>query len=166
MKQILMGVGIATILMGCVVVRQNDGGESNRRPYIVKDKVHEKYEVAKEKVSSSDSINCLLFFIRWGSNAKHIADCSDATTGTLIGRAKNGAYAIACDDAGCDALIGTKYKVTEKNYFFVFRRVTAELSGFPVKLTGAEIIPADRDTPVLNDYTVPHSVSVLPGVIK
>lgn len=166
MKQMLVGVGIAAILTGCVAVRQNDGGESNIRPYIVKDTVHEKYEVANEKVSSSDSINCLLFFIRWGSNAKHIADCSDAPTGTLIGRAKNGAYAIACDDAGCDALIGTTYKVTEKNYFFVFQRVTAELSGFPVKLTGAEIIPADRDTPILNYDTIPHRMSTLPGFIK
>ena len=117
MKKRILAASTAAILTGCVAVRQNDGGESNVRPYIVKDKVHEKYEVGKEKVKATDSVNCLLFFIRWGSKAKHIADMTDASGATLIGRAKNGAYAIACDAADCDALVGTKYKVTARNFF-------------------------------------------------
>lgn len=147
MKKIVLAASTAAILTGCVAVRQNDGGESNVRPYIVKDKVHEKYEVGKEKVKATDSVNCLLFFIRWGSKAKHIADMTDASGATLIGRAKNGAYAIACDAADCDALVGTKYKVTARN-FFIFQRVTAELTGYPANLTGVEIMPADENTPI------------------
>ncbi len=148
MKKLILTASIAAILTGCVAVRQNDGGESNVRPYIVKDKVHEKYEVGKEKVKATDSVNCLLFFIRWGSKAKHIADITDANGATLIGRAKNGAYAIACDEANCDALVGTKYKVTARNYFFIFQRATAELTGYPATLTGVEVMPADEGTPI------------------
>ena len=73
MKKIVLAASTAAILTGCVAVRQNDGGESNVRPYIVKDKVHEKYEVGKEKVKATDSVYCLLSFIRWGSKAKHIS---------------------------------------------------------------------------------------------
>ena len=152
MNKLMMTMGVAlagaAILTGCVAVRQNDGGESNVRPSIVKDKVREKYEVGKEKVRATDSVNCLLFFIRWGSKAKHIADMTDANGATLIGRAKNGAYAIACDEANCDALVGTKYKVTARNYFFIFQRATAELTGYPATLTGVEVIPADENTPI------------------
>ncbi len=125
------------------------------RPYIVKDKVHEKYEVGKEKVRATDSVYCLLSFIRWGSEAKHIADMTDASGATLIGRAKNGAYAIACDKAGCDALVGTKYKVTARNFLFIFQWVTAELTGYPVTLTGVEIMPADANTPIVQDGSGP-----------
>lgn len=149
MKKLMLVAGAAAVLTGCVAVRQNDGGESNVRPYIVKDKVYEKYAVGKEKVTSSDSVNCLLFFTRWGSDAEHIADLADANRGTLVGRAKNGAYAIACDAAGCDALVGTKYKITAKNYFGIFQRVTADLSGYPATLTGVDVMPADQNTPIL-----------------
>lgn len=171
MKKRILAASTAAILTGCVAVRQNDGGESNVRPYIVKDKVHEKYEVGKEKVKATDSVYCLLSFIRWGSEAKHIADMTDASGATLIGRAKNGAYAIACDEAGCDALVGTKYKVTARNYFFIFQWATAELTGYPATLTGVEVMPADANTPIVqkgNDSvrtTDPAGLS-LPTVLR
>lgn len=148
MKKLVVAMGVAAILSGCVAVRQNDGGESNVRPYIVKDKIHEKYAVGKDKVESADAVNCLFGFIRWGSGATHIADVADCNRNTLMGRAKNGAYAIACDKAGCDVIVGTKYRITARNFFFVFQRVKAELSGYPATLTGVEVMPADANTPV------------------
>ncbi len=165
MKKLVLAASVAAVLTGCVAVRQNDGGESNVRPYIVKDKVHEKYEVGKEKVKATDSINCLLFFIRWGSKAKHIADMTDSNGGILIRRAKNGAYAIACDEANCDALVGTKYKITARNYFFIFQRVTAELTGYPATLTGVEVMPADEGTPI--EQNINGSIRITaPSVLK
>lgn len=147
MKKLVVA-GLAALLSGCVAVRQNDGGESNVRPYIVKDKIHEKYAVGKDKVESSDAVNCLFWFIRWGSDATHIADVADCNRSTLMGRAKNGAYAIACDKAGCDVIVGTKYRITAWNFFLIFQRVKAELSGYPATLTGVEVMPADANTPV------------------
>ena len=149
MKKTILAASAAAILTGCVTVRKNDGGESNVRPHIVKDKVREKYEVGKEKVKATDSVYSLLSLICWGSDAKHVADMTDTSGATLIGRAKNGAYAIACDEAGCDALVGTKYKVASGSFFFIFHWATAELTGYPATLTGVEIIPADANTPIV-----------------
>ena len=93
-----------------------------------------------------------------------MADCNRAT---LVGYAKNGAYAIACDKAGCDAIVGAKYKVTSKNYFFIYQHATAELSGYPVNLTEVEVIPADKNTPILYNgrvYDGSQSGAQIPGI--
>lgn len=166
MKKLLVATGLAVALTGCVAVQQNDGGESNVRPYIVKDKIHEKYAVGKDKVESSDAVNCLFWLIRWGSDATHIADVADCNRSTLMGRAKNGAYAIACDKAGCDVIVGTKYRITARNFFFIFQRVKAELSGYPATLTGVEIMPADANTPVERIGSPSGPASGFPSIIR
>lgn len=165
MKKRIVVMGLAALLSGCVAMRQNDGGESNVRPYIVKDKIHEKYAVGKDKVESVDAVNCLFGFIRWGSGATHIADVADCNRNTLMGRAKNGAYAIACDKAGCDVIVGTRYRITARNFFFVFQRVKAELSGYPATLTGVEVMPADANTPVERIGSPSGPASGFPSII-
>ena len=56
-----------------------------------------------------------------------------------IGEAQNGAYANACDKAKCDAIVGAHYKVRIEDYF-VFKKLTCEIFGYPAKITGVELI--------------------------
>ena len=150
MKKLMIGAAIAAIACGCVSVNQNDGGNACRRPCIAKDIVHEKFSVAKNTVSAQDQINVLFGFISWGSTATHTADAvccgkKDAAHPLLAlfpstaAKAKNGAYANACDAAKCDQIVGAKYKVTTDDYF-VFKKVKAEITGYPASLTGVELI--------------------------
>ena len=142
MNKILVGVAIAAAACGCVSVNQNDGGNACRRPCIAKDIVHEKFTVADKPVTAQDNINCLFGFICWGSSATHTADavCGQSSfIPNALDKAKNGAYANACDAAKCDQIVGAKYKVTTKNYF-VFKQFNAEISGYPATLSGVELI--------------------------
>lgn len=144
MKQLIIGAAIAAIACGCISVNQNDGGSACRVPNIARDIVHEKFSVGQDTVSAQDEVNCLFGFITWGSTATHVADavCTGSKllyfpTGT--DKAKNGAYANACDIANCDQIVGAKYKVTTED-FFVFKKIRAEVTGYPAKLSGVEVI--------------------------
>ena len=145
MKKLMIGAVVAAVACGCVSVNQNDGGDACRRPCVAKDIVHEKFTVADKTVSAEDNINCLFGFICWGSSATHIADavCSRTSGISLLPRgiekAKNGAYANACDAAKCDQIMAAKYKVTTDDYF-VFKKYKAEITGYPANLTGVEDI--------------------------
>ena len=61
-------------------------------------------------------------------------------------KAKNGAYANACDAGKCDQLVGTRYKITTEDYF-VYAKCKAEVTGYPAKVTGVEVVtpPCVRD---------------------
>ena len=141
MKKSMLCAVIAAIACGCVSVNQNDGGNACRRPCIAKDIVHEKFTVAAQTVSAQDQLNCLFGFICWGSTATHIADavCGQGPFLNAAAKAKNGAYANACDAAKCDQVVGAKYKVTTEDYF-VFKKITAEITGYPATLSGVELI--------------------------
>lgn len=138
MNKLMMVAAVAALACGCVSVHQNDGGNDCRKPCIAKDIVHEKFTVADQTVSATDQINCLFGIICWGSQAKHVADVVPFGFGGLY-KAKNGAYAIACDEANCDQVVGTKYKITVDDYF-VFKKIKAEITGYPATLTGVEVI--------------------------
>ena len=145
MKKLMLGCAMVAVACGCTTVNQNDGGNACRRPALAKDIVHEKFNVSNTAVSAQDKLNCLFGFIYWGSSATHIADAV-CTGGSALSffpcgadKAKNGAYANACDAAKCDQIVGAKYKVTTEDYF-VFKRYTAEIKGFPATLTGVELI--------------------------
>lgn len=45
----------------------------------------------------------------------------------------------ACDAAKCDQVVGARYKVTTEDYF-VFKKINAEITGYPASLTGVELI--------------------------
>ena len=145
MNKIMIGAVVAAVACGCVSVNQNDGGNACRRPCIAKDIVHEKFEVSDKTVSAEDNINCLFGWICWGSTATHIADAVCSGTSPLsilpsgIDKAKNGAYANACDAAKCDQIMAAKYKVTTEDYF-VFKKFKAEITGYPATLKGVELI--------------------------
>lgn len=144
MKKLMIGAVVAAIACGCVSVNQNDGGNACRKPCIAKDIVHEKFTVADKTVSAEDNINCLFGFICWGSSATHIADavCTGSSLGLIpsgMDKAKNGAYANACDAAKCDQIMAARYKVTTDDYF-VFKKYKAEITGYPATLTGVELI--------------------------
>jgi len=140
----LMTIGmLAAIATGCVTVNKNDGGDSAIAPNVIKDTIHEKYTVGKSTVTASDKINCLFGFICWGSTATHVADLSDASGFSGTAKVKNGAYANACDAGKCDAIVGTRYTIKADDYF-VFKTINAEVTGYPVNIVGAEVIPAEK----------------------
>ena len=141
MKKLMMAAVVAAVACGCITNVKNDGGDACLQPSVVKDIVHEKFTVADKTVSAQDKINCLFGFISWGSTATHFADavCGQGPFMNAVGRAKNGAYANACDAAKCDQIVGAKYKVTTEDYF-VFKKIQAEISGYPASLTGVELI--------------------------
>ena len=144
MKKLIVGGFVAAVVCGCasVSVNQNDGANDNLKPPVAKDIVHVKYTVENKTVSASDKVNCLFGFITWGSTATHVADKAPGGLG-LNAVVKNGAYANACDAAKCDEIVAAHYKVTVEEYFPffpVFCRANAEITGFPAKVTGVEIV--------------------------
>jgi len=143
MKKLMIVGALAAIATGCVTVNKNDGGDSAIAPNVAKDTIREKYEVGKKTVSVSDNLNCLFGFICWGSTATHIADLSDSGCFGGIAKVKNGAYANACDAGKCDSLVGTKYTITKEDYY-VFAKYKAEVTGYPVTISGAEVIPNEK----------------------
>ena len=144
MKKVLSILALAALASGCITVNKNDGGESGMTLPIIKDVIHEKITVADTPVSAQDEVQCLFGIICWGSSATHVADVTDELVpfGALV-KAKNGAYANACDQAKCDRLVGTRYTVTTDDYF-VYKKVKAEISGYPATLSGVEVIPAPK----------------------
>ena len=150
MKKVMLGAVVSLLFAGCISVNQNDGGNACRKPCIAKDIVHEKFTVAKNTVSAQDKLYGICFGpinFTFGSSATHEADAVCEKEGSFFekifpsgaAKAKNGAYANACDAAKCDQIVGAKYKVKTTNYF-VFRIYEAEITGYPSSLTGVELI--------------------------
>ena len=150
MKKLMIGAAIAAIACGCISVNQNDGGNACRKPLMAKDIVHEKFTVAKNTVSAQDKLYGICFGpfnFTFGSSATHEADavCSeeksffDKIFPNAANKAKNGAYANACDAANCDQIVGAKYKVKTTSYV-VFKIFDAEITGYPATLSGVEVI--------------------------
>lgn len=137
---VMVAAVVAMCATGCIVIHKNDGGESDLRPCIVKDKVHEIYEVGTQPVSATEQIQSVLGIIRWGATATHIADQAEFSGFGPVAAAKNGAYAKACEAAGCDHLVGTRYTITKENYV-VYAKYTVEVTGYPVTLKGVEKLP-------------------------
>lgn len=142
-KIMIVGALVALAATGCISVNKNDGGVALDKNPILKDVVHEKMTVGTAPITAQDQMNCLFGFICWGSTATHVADLADGGLG-MIGQVKNGAYANACDAAKCDQIVGTRYKLTIEDYI-VFGRCTAEVTGYPAKVSGVEVIE-DKNT--------------------
>jgi len=138
MKKLMIVGALAAIASGCVTVNENDGGESIKRPVTVRDAIHEKLDVSNKKVTATDNINCLFGFICWGSTATHVCDQTEFGFG-MKAKAKDGAYANACDAGKCDQIVGARYKITTEDYF-VFARCKAEVTGFPANVEKVEVI--------------------------
>jgi hypothetical protein len=151
MKKLITAAAIAAIACGCVTVNKNDGGESNLRMKVCKDVIHEKVSVGDKQVTAEDNLHCLFGLICWGSSASHDADLAEGSedSAKLFGfmapplspmqKAKNGAYANACDAAKCDQLVATRYKVTATDYY-VYKKYKAEVTGYPAKVEGVEVV--------------------------
>ena len=143
MKKLMIAASLAVLASGCITVNKNDGGDDCLRPCIVKDKVHEKYEVGTTPVTATESLNVLFGLITWGKTATHVADAAPYKWLDTVGSVRNGAYANACDQAKCDSIVGTRYNVRVENYF-VFKKLTCEITGYPAKITGVELIPVTQ----------------------
>lgn len=146
MKKLMMAAALAAMACGCITVNRNDGGNSDLRPPVAKDIVHEKLSVGEVPVTAQETINTLFGFISWGGKATHWCDQAEFSGFGSTSVAKNGAYANACDAAGCDQIAAARYKVTVSDYF-VFSKTKAEITGYPVKLEGVEVIENKFPTP-------------------
>ena len=143
MKKLMMACVLAATaasMTGCISVNKNDGGESCLRPRICKDCIHEKYAVGDKTVSASETIQNVMGFISWGATATHRADQAEFSGFGPTAKAKNGDYAKACEAAKCDQIVGARYTITKEDYF-VYSKVKAEITGYPVTMTGVEVVP-------------------------
>lgn len=138
MNKLMFVALVASIACGCTTVNKNDGGSEVRDPWTAQDVIHEKFEVSNDMVEGSDTIQCLFGFITWGSTASHISDVVPFGFGG-VAKAKNGAYANACDAANCDQLSASKYTITTDDYF-VYQKINAKVKGYPTSVVGVEVI--------------------------
>ncbi|MBP5319563.1 MAG: hypothetical protein J6334_01140 [Kiritimatiellae bacterium] len=151
MKRLMMVAAAAALVSGCVTNYKNDGGEADLKPRIVRDIAYEKYEISDKPVTASEQIVGILPAGAWnmftvGGMSQHLADdvVQQGYTQTSITRAKSGAYALACEKAGCDSLVGTRYTVVYK-WYFLWNEATVTVTGYPAKLTGVEFHKAKLD---------------------
>lgn len=140
MKKLIAVAAIAAVACGCISVHKNDGGNSDLRPEIVKAKVVEKMTVGAQPVTAEEEIQCVLGLICWGATATHVADQAEFSGFGPVAKAKNGAYAKACEAAGCDQLVGTRYTITMEDYV-VYKKCKVVVTGYPVTLQGVEVLP-------------------------
>ena len=149
MKKIMMVATLAALATGCVTNYRNDGGDADLKPTIVRDVAYEKYDISDKTVQASEQ--CIGVFPVFGNNlftlggmAQHLADNVEKQgyAQESIMRAKNGAYALACEKAGCDTLVGTRYDVVYK-WYYIWNEATVTVTGYPAKLTGVEFHKAN-----------------------
>lgn len=140
MKKLIAVAAIAAVACGCISVHKNDGGESDLRPKVVKAKIVEKMTVGDQTVTAEEEVQCVLGLICWGATATHVADQAEFSGFGPVAKAKNGAYAKACDAAGCDHLVGTRYTINMEDYV-VYKKCKVTVTGYPVTLQGVEVLP-------------------------
>ena len=143
MKKLMVIAVLGAIASGCVSKYKNDGGDADLRPTIVRDIAYEKYDISNKTVSSTDQRVGIFGILTVGGLASHYADNVDQGFSPIptLAKAKNGAYAAACEAAKCDSLVGTRYDVKYTN-FFLWDEATVTVVGYPAKLTGVEFRPA------------------------
>ena len=147
MKRIMMATAIAVVACGCITNIKNDGGDACLHPKVAKDIVHEKYDIGTAPVTGTEAISWIklgLLTIKWGGTATHIANQAPIGDVGFFGKtpeqlAMNGAYANACDQGKCDSIVGSRYTITDEDYF-IFGTVRCEAKGYPAKLVGVEKI--------------------------
>src|SRR5574344_706100 len=135
MNKIMLSAAMAAVLAttGCISVNKNDGGNALKNPAALTEGYKQTFKVADEQVEAKDHINVLFGFIAWGSSATHVADnFGGEGFGFIVPadcKAKNGAFANACDAAKADTILGARYNVTTKDYF-VFKQIDATIKGY------------------------------------
>lgn len=149
MKKLMTVVLLGSLATGCITNFKNDGGDANLRPTIVRDIAYEKYDISDKTVTFTEQkVGILPFgimnFFTVGGVAKHLADDvdNDVYLQETIRLAKNGAFAGACERAGCDTLVGTRYEVVYK-WYYLWNEASVTVTGYPAKLTGVEFRPAE-----------------------
>jgi hypothetical protein len=149
MKKLMTVVLLGSLATGCITNFKNDGGDANLRPAIVRDIAYEKYDISDKTVTFTEQkVGILPFgmmnFFTVGGVAKHLADDvdNDVYLQETIRLAKNGAFAGACERAGCDTLVGTRYEVVYK-WYYLWNEASVTVTGYPAKLTGVEFRPAE-----------------------
>ena len=149
MKKLMTVALLGALATGCITNFKNDGGDANLRPTIVRDIAYEKYDISDKTVTFTEQkVGILPFGIMnlftVGGVAKHLADDVDNSVylQETIRLAKNGVFAGACERAGCDTLVGTRYEIVYK-WYYLWNEASVTVTGYPAKLTGVEFRPAE-----------------------
>ncbi len=172
-KLTIMAAAVAVLATGCISVNKNEAGHHNLVPNLLKDIIHEKYSVAEKPITAENTVYSICGGIVFGNQATHIADhvptvnaapsavnWSSATMNSGLmalaqgwsplskteNTAMNGAYAIACERAKADAIVGARYTLTVTDYV-VYKVVNAKITGYPATMTGVEVIDAAKNLP-------------------
>ena len=128
----------AMVFTGCSSVVTSDGAtkvplvDSSAPGYTAE------FKHSTARVSGSSQLNVLFGVITWGIHG--YAENSDIGTFSLRPSfenfVKSAAVFNACRANSADILLGTRYTITTTNYFFVFKKIKCEISGFPAYMTG------------------------------
>ncbi|MBR1921859.1 MAG: hypothetical protein IJ829_07670 [Kiritimatiellae bacterium] len=153
MNKLTAGALLAALACGCVTNIKNDGGDADLKPAVLKDIAYEKYDISDQPVTASDQrVGILPFFcgnmLTVGGMSGHLADDIEHKRWEQesIALAKSGAYALACEKAGCDSLVGARYDVVYK-WYYLWNEATVTVTGYPAKLTGVEFLKAPVNCP-------------------
>ncbi|UDQ97469.1 hypothetical protein AAEX28_10640 [Lentisphaerota bacterium WC36G] len=138
---LLAGIAAVTsITTGCVNYNNSDMG------VVAKPTVVENYkpilDIKNQEVTSTSEINVLFGFITWGEKfgEENYADNGLLNEYSLLsptGKLKSTAVYKACKSNNADIIMAAQYDIETKDYF-VFKKSTCKLKGFPAKIKGIE----------------------------
>ncbi len=137
-------VACGAFMTGCKSTYTNDLAADSKHamvPAVYQLKIEHK----DVKVEGSASLNVLFGMFSWGASAFADRTYLGAGDSGFVAdffpnptkKVKEAAVYNACDANKCDLLIGTKYEIIESDYF-VFKRVSCTVKGYPGNEVGVE----------------------------
>ena len=146
----------SSVMVGCVQINSSDSGSMNLPPTTVGpvDDYRPLYQVdCTRKISASSNIKNLFWIFTWGSDNAFADNASIFPSDSILGKifpfliaketAAKAAFYKACKDAKCDSIVAARYEITFEDYF-LYKKISVEVSGFPAKLSGVETVKAQQ----------------------
>lgn len=152
-KMSLLFAAFAAVMLmtGCVQINSSDAGSMNIHPSTIgpTDDYRPLYSIdSTKRVSAKSNVQSLFGIFTWGSDNAY-ADNATTYSNPVLGAlfpwlnsretAAKAAFYKACKEANCDAIMAARYEVVDENYF-IYRKITVEVKGFPATLTGVETV--------------------------
>ena len=138
MKSMLLGLGAALLLSGCVSYETNNTGkalDSSLKGVVLAPMV----EVDTKRVEGHGSVSCLFGFIVWGDSnqAKGIEFFPSSGLSSMVSFsfgcddiARNSAAYDACLKSDADLLVAPRYYLEKRNYL-VYQEAKCKVTAFP-----------------------------------
>ena len=154
-----IAVAVSAFLTGCSTqINSSDSGSMNIPAMTIGpvDDFRPLYQVdSQKKVKASSDVKILFWLFTWGSDNAFADNATLSKEGeNFLGKifpflnaketAAKAAFYKACKEAACDSIVAARYEITSDNYFFIYRKMTVEISGYPAKLSGVETVKAKQ----------------------